>query len=305
MSKLSICYVTYHNRHGLANRLRLHCLAYAYALKTQRKLIVEWQRNDYCYATYHDLFVGGPSLAQLPSWERWYFRFAKRLDYGSFEPGTLSDGSGVESLVDLPSRVVDVSNLEANTERGSRLGSYHQEVIKSLTPRPEIEQKVNEFLRHFKSPIVGIHVRLGDFVSKYGGALPPVDRYVAIVQRIAKFQPDTVFIVVSDGDEETLKPLLDAGECRVRPKVNSRQTLEGMQDALADILILATTDILVTTPYSSFGSFAAMLGSKPLVYASVNWERQLDAYITKVPRLIAPNSSSNKFSHGYLKLCLE
>lgn len=280
MIRFGARYVTYHNEDGLANRLRLHCLAYAYALKTERKLVVDWERNANCYATYHDLFVGGPpSFMLLHPWERWYFRFARRFDCYSFERATLSDGSGVELLVDPPNQVVQVSNLNASTGGGSRLSHYYQEVIKSLTPRPVLEERSNQFLCQFKSPTVGIHLRLGDFVSKYGTALPAVERYVAIVQRIAKFWPDTVFILVSDGDEEALVPLLAAGKCRFRPKVNTRQTLEGMQEALVDLLILAATDLVVSTPYSSFGGFAAMLGNKPIIRATEDWQQRLDEAI--------------------------
>ena len=278
--RVGIHYATYNNHDGLANRLRLHCLAYAYALKTKRKLVIDWKRNASCDATYHDLFLSGPSsFTMLPHWERLYFRLARRFDRYSFESNTLLNGSGVESLVDLPNRVVDVSNLDASVERGSRLGPYHQEVIKSLSPQIEIKEKVNQFLCQFKSPTVGIHVRLGDFVNKYGAALPSMERYVAIIQKITKFCPDAVFILVSDGDEEALKPLLSAGKCKVRPKVNMRQSLEGMQDALTDLLILSATDLVVSTPNSSFGGLAAIIGNKPIVRATEDWERTLNEAI--------------------------
>lgn len=276
--KLDIRYVTYNIRSGLANRLRMHCLTYAYALKTQRKLVVNWQRNTNCYATYHDLFIDGtPSLTSLPPWERWYFRFVKRFDVSSFKADVLSDGCIVEDLVDLPTRVVDMSNIDAFSGRRSRLGIYHTRAIKSLIPRTEIIQRVDRFLCHFKSSsTVGIHVRLGDFVSKYGDTMPPIERYVAIIQRISELRSNTVFILVSDGDEEALVPLLDTGKCVMRPKANTRTTIEGMQDALADLLILATTDFVVSTPYSSFGGFAAMFGDKPIVRATAEWQQDLD-----------------------------
>ncbi|WP_143755411.1 hypothetical protein [Gloeocapsopsis sp. IPPAS B-1203] len=269
-------YVTYFNGDGLANRLRLHCLAYAYALNTKRKLIVNWKRNNNCYATYHDLFVGGPcSYELLGLGERLFFRSVKRFDCYSFEEGRLTNGENVESLINPPHRVVSVSNLEASTGGGSRLGSYHQEVLKSLLPRPEIEERVSQFMAQFKSPTVGIHVRQGDFINKYNTALPPVKRYVAIVRLLAQLWPSAVFILVSDGNEEVLMPLLDTGKCKIREKVNERHTLEGVQDALIDLLILARTNLVISTPYSSFGGFAAMLGNKPIVRAQEDWETQL------------------------------
>ena len=280
MKNFGIRYVTYDNYDGLANRLRLHCLAYAYALKTKRKLIVNWKRNANCYATYHDLFVGGPySFTLLSQWERLYFRFVKRFDCYSFEPDTWLDGDGVETLENVPNRVVEVSNLDASTGKGSRFGLYHKEVIRSLIPRPEIQENVNQFLYQLNSPTVGIHVRLGDFVDKYGAALPSVEHYFAIIQRITKLWPDAVFILVSDGDKEKLSPLFNAGNCKIRPKINTRRTIEGMKDALVDLLVLAATDLVVSTPYSSYGGFAAMLGNKSIIRATEGWEQKLDKAI--------------------------
>ena len=51
-------YVTYDGLDGLANRLRLHFLAHAYALQSRRRLVTQWVRNENCYAGYHDLFDG-------------------------------------------------------------------------------------------------------------------------------------------------------------------------------------------------------------------------------------------------------
>ena len=276
--KLDIRYVTYDVSSGLANRLRMHCLTYAYALKTERKLVVNWHRNTSCYAVYHDLFVDeAPSLTSLSPWEGWYFRLVKKLDVGSFKPNVLSNDCSVEDLVDLPAKVVDMSDIDAFSGRRSRLGIYHERVVKSLIPRTEILRKVDQFLCTLKSAaFVGIHVRLGDFVSKYSDKMPPIERYVAIVQKISELRPNTVFIVVSDGDEEALSPLLDTGKCIMRPKVNTRITIEGMQDALVDLLILAKTDFVVSTPYSSFGGFAAMFGNIPIVRASAEWRQDLE-----------------------------
>ncbi|MCC7192978.1 MAG: hypothetical protein IT444_09385 [Phycisphaeraceae bacterium] len=278
---MNLHYVTYSEPSGLANRLRLHCLAHAYALKTGRKLVTNWKRNSHCFATYRDLFVGGPSeLGELQKCEQFYFRLVRRFRRSTFENGNLPDGKGVEWLPDLPEALVDISNVKANTGTGSRLGSYHSQVIANLEPLPEIKEAAADFLGKFQAPLIGIHVRLGDFVKKYQESLPPMDRYVAMLRHISAVRPAAVFILVSDGDEQFLAPLLATGRCHMRPKKNTRSTVDGIKDALTDLWMLASTDLVIGTPYSSFSGFAAMMRNKPILRASADWMMKVDAALT-------------------------
>ena len=278
-------YVTYLERSGLANRLRLHCLAQAYALKTGRTLVVDWKPNRHCHATYDDLFLAGPpSLDSLPPAERKTIRLARIFNSHSYGRGTLPNNLGVDALNDSPKRLVILKpDLEASVENGSRLGRYHKAVIDGLNPKPEINSAIARFLENIPSMRVGLHVRMGDFVKKYGSSLPPISRYIDIVSAILVKRPDANIVLVSDAEEEELRPLLAAVKCHTRDKINIRTSTEGIRDALVDMMVLAQTDLVISTPSSSFSAVAAMLGSKPLLRADENWESKLPAILNAIP----------------------
>ncbi|MFC1660020.1 hypothetical protein ACFL3S_00960 [Gemmatimonadota bacterium] len=286
-------YVTYTNHWGLANRLRLHCVAYAYARKTGRQLVLTWRRNRFCHARYHDLFVGGPpSLGALTLRERVRIRLARGLSCRTFGKGTLPEGRGIDFIPDSHHTLIHLHHdLEASMHFGSRLGDFHEDVVRSMIPRPEVQERATPVLAEFDGPTVGIHVRRGDFFRYLGDEMPPIERFVAIIQETAKLIPDATFFIASDGSEEDLKPVLNAGNCVIRPRVTARGRLEGIRDALADLLILAATDFVVSTPKSSFGGFAAyILGGKPIVRADAGWRSELDQ-VLKSPSLVRTDAA--------------
>lgn len=279
-------YVTYTDQSGLANRIRMHCIAHAYALKTGRKLIVNWKRNKSCFAKYHDIFsAGASSLEMLPASERLYFHLARFFSARSFRKGMLANRLGVDALPEVSEKVVVLrQGLEASTEHGSRFGNFHNEVINSLVPNPDVRSVVDKFLQPFNQPLVGIHIRMGDFIQEHGDSLPPIQNYIEIAKEIHKHRPDVCFIVASDGSESELEPLFSAVKCYMRPRNPSRADIGGIRDALTDIFVLSHTDLVVSTPRSSFSAVAAMIGGRPLLRASSTWQEELPVLIEALPK---------------------
>lgn len=271
-------YVTYVNDSGLANRLRLHCLAYAYALRTNRKLVVDWARNSYCFANYHDLFEGGPpSVGDLPILERLVFRVLKRTHRRVFTNQFLSGSHQVDSFPDVPQRVVLFHpDVHAGVQWGGRLGRYRQATLDSLVPRQEIARKAQEFSAGIGSPSVGLHIRQGDFRDIYGEDFARPDRFLAIARNIQDRMPNVSFVLATDADDATVRCFCEELPCQFRPRLNSRDDTDGIREALVDMLVLSRTDLVVSTPDSSFGGFAAFMGSKPLVRADGAWKEQFD-----------------------------
>lgn len=278
-------YITYTNNHGLANRLRLHVMAHAYALYRKRQLVVNWKRNASCYATYHDLFLDGPpALSQLGFRQRAELLANRILSCRSFNRGDVAKGQTIEDLPQCRRRLVHFrQDLNANVERGSRLGRYHQQVLEALRPRPEITTIVDDITAGFSSMTVGLHIRLGDFQDKYGSRLPPLERYIKIASTVKMLAPDAEFYLVSDAPVERLSPLIDAVGARHRTTSARRDSLEGIRDALADIYILAATRLIISTPYTSFSAFAAFLGDRPLFQAHDDWQ----SVSARLPQVIA------------------
>lgn len=288
-------YVTYSNNDGLANRLRLHCLAEAYSFKTGRRLIVEWQRNEKCFATYHDLFLSGPQAYEALAWpEQWVVRRARyhpRLhDNHIFTREALESLQTIDLLPNVPNRVAHFEPyVNATLHFGSgKLDGYRQDVLDTLKPRPEIARQADAFIASIPAPRIGIHMRLGDFVSAssgepppfWGGFRTPVERFIAIAQSVSERLPNASFMLVSDGQDDELLPFTSAINCRRRERTNNRNTLPGVRDALTDLLLLSRCDFIIGTPNSSFNEFASFLGNAPLIVAAeTSWQNNLEAVL--------------------------
>jgi hypothetical protein len=113
---------------------------------------------------------------------------------------------------------------------------------------------------------VGMHLRFGDFrpadgVRDYRGlwnTTLPMDWYVNIARRLRlELGESTQFLVVSDGDAEQLRPLLEAVPCVT--------TADIPDSDCSDLLALADADLLVCS-VSSYSQWAAFLSQAPYLW---------------------------------------
>lgn len=110
---------------------------------------------------------------------------------------------------------------------------------------------------------IGMHVRLGDFrpansAQNYRGlwniALP-MDWYLNIARHLrCEFGDEAQFLVISDGNLEQLRPLLEAVPCVT--------TADIPDSDCSDLLALADADLLVCS-ISSYSQWAAFLSEAP------------------------------------------
>jgi len=124
---------------------------------------------------------------------------------------------------------------------------------------------------HPDKPVIGMHVRLGDFLppsselgmykGRFNCALP-LQWYCNIAHSIySKLGESVQFLVVSDGTREQLQPLLDT--------VPAFTTSDLPDSDCSDLLALAKADLLVCS-VSSFSSIAAFLSEVPYLWFEPN-----------------------------------
>ena len=113
---------------------------------------------------------------------------------------------------------------------------------------------VEKALAKAESPVVGIHVRRGDFA--FTPWLTPLEYFQKRVSQIreasGKCLPVTIF---SDGSDNELAPLLDM------PRVKRAST----NPEIVDILLLSRSQVLVTCPASTFSNWAAFLSGGVII----------------------------------------
>lgn len=117
-----------------------------------------------------------------------------------------------------------------------------------------LTKDVKEALSGAESPIVGIHIRRGDFA--FTPWLTPLVYFNKRINQIrevsGKCLPVTIF---SDGTDEDLASLLDMPEVR-RASTNFE---------IVDILLLSRSQVLVTCPASTFSNWSAFLSDGIIV----------------------------------------
>ncbi len=119
---------------------------------------------------------------------------------------------------------------------------------------------------HSGKVLVGMHVRLGDFVAptaladyrRVANASLPIDWFCNIAESLQRaFAEDWQLLLVSDGGPERLQPLLSRYPCIITGDIPHGDC--------SDVLALAAADLLVCSA-SSYSSLAASLSESPYLW---------------------------------------
>ncbi len=256
-------YVAYFGCAGLANRLRAHVIASAYALRTGRILVPCWVNNEQLGCEFSDLF-------DFDALEGINFRTIRRVGYLKHIAAAQGDMSDYqEDLVFFKTRWQYV-NLDYLL-RASR--PHCNSFQKWIEPRAEITSFVERSVASWPQSVLGVHVRRGDKVGEGWGLSN--SRYVAAMRRVLAEMPEgTGIFLASDASPEELQEIYDAFPGRIVPSIDrpeclegARGSLPGARGSLVDLLLLSRASRLILTPGSTFGEFAGQISNAPVIYA--------------------------------------
>jgi hypothetical protein len=134
---------------------------------------------------------------------------------------------------------------------------------RNLLPVDEIQETLNRMQRqHFDGcDVTGVHIRRNDhltFMKKDHRLVCPTSMFVKAMENVLHTNPGTrFFLATDDKNEEKLIMRLFPGAVIVYEKAErSRNTTEGMQDALVDWLLLSKTSRIIASYASSFSEEA-------------------------------------------------
>lgn len=252
--------VTYLAYRGLANRLRAHILAQDFALRTERKLVVNWPETPECCAKFDNLFVWEDEDRNIPNKDYCLVRYDHHKDKSSHDLAVNLPHKSV--ILDIHWQFVDRRAFE------TRLGEHLDAARSYLIPKPDILQEVEKLSLNWSVSTIGVHIRRGDFTTKANQGLG-LERYSRSIRKALEIMGgDTTIYLASDGSKEEISPLLKEFGARIinRPSL-PRTSREGVRSALIDMLLLSRTQFLILTPISTFGEMAAFLGKVPYTYA--------------------------------------
>ena len=287
---------------GLANRLRGIASAKILADHTGRRLLVNWEPSETeCNITWEDLFVN-----QL---ERYH------LPFSSFQKGVdLYDDTGSHDfywevpqlLAQNKSDVIAIRtfrNLKPKgmTERDFRRAKSR--FYNSLVPISAVDSVVSKLQeRHFKdNDVIGVHIRRTDYYSYMGknmSSIAPTGLFVRTMRDILRKNSKTKFFLATDdkNEEQLVGNNLEDAVIVYGKKAMRRSTVEGMQDALIDWLLLSRTSRIIGSYRSSFNEEASIIN---MIELETIPKRALLLNLKAHYRLMKAEGLKNVFSYSY------
>lgn len=126
-------------------------------------------------------------------------------------------------------------------------------------PVPALQQRIDEVSRTFGNRCVGVHIRRTDNLSSINES--PTKLFVDRMQMMVQSDKDTCFYLASDSSEEKSKMKAIFGE-RILTFVTdlSRNSVQGIQDALVELYVLSKTKMILGSVKSSYSETAAQIG---------------------------------------------
>ncbi len=255
---------------GLCNRMRTLLCAIGFCEMTERRLVICW-----------------PTTPSLPFREKLHRFVTKRPHPRTFD-ASLSD------LWDLPYREVTQAEFQAQTTREDSaaitlppeqhipdpamparvvylrtiawfdrgLPMHPSKYSDRLRLTPMLKGRLDDYLRNELrggSPLIGVHIRSNLAHQKTANTSPP-EWFENRMAELLKQYPRAAFYLSADSSEVSKRihrrfPGIVRELCQP-PGYNSR---EGIQKGLLDLHILAATQYIVGSYYSSFSDMAVLL----------------------------------------------
>lgn len=256
---------------GLCNRMRVINSAYILAEKRGDKLIVLWKNCEELNCPFEELFELPPDI--------------KIINFRSnFNPKKLF-------LQLTASQRINNAQIEQNKTDGV----LHEDFYKALKPKvylftwehfypsadyhlfvpiQKIRERILDITKNFGSHAVGVHIRRTDHTWAINNSSSK-SFSLAIAEELKK-QTDSVFYVATDdaGEEAALKKEFPDKILSNPNKTLSRNSVEGIQDALIDLICLASTTKIFGSYYSSFTDIAADWNKIPKIIIGKNTEEK-------------------------------
>jgi hypothetical protein len=257
---------------GLCNRMRAIDSGMALARHLGRDLHVVWTMRRELNCRFDRLFESLPGvrmyqLPRLPT--RVYFRLLRfgvhRLAFrDAFEQSRITALLKEKKPIDTLCRPGGIYIRTCSRFFGQK------PLFTSFKPVRAIQDVVDARVAAFGPRTIGVHVRRGDNVRSIEQS--PIERFIEVLGEEVARAPETTFFVATDAPDEEAR-LRRAFPDRVltHPKRTlSRDDPRGIEDALVDLMCLASTQKVVGSYWSSFSTTAAAIRDIERTIITVN-----------------------------------
>lgn len=263
---------------GLCNRMQAIAAAKALAAAAEADLVVFWDINDDLGVPYEELFVHDGafrvhnvdprlslrqtlmflSYANLQTVRGVPTRWIARLAFGGrtlsqVQPGD-HDGAKLEAWVRGGQRSLISSWRTFYGEPDVDFGFF--------TLHPDERAEADAVSAGFDGKTIGVHIRRTDNANAIRRS--PTDAFVAAMRQAVAEDPETRFFLTTDcGETQARIAGLFGERVTTRERRISRESLDGMRDAVVDLYLLSRTARIYGSYFSSFSETAAAIGRIP------------------------------------------
>lgn len=260
---------------GFGNRLKAFVSSYIYAKLLKLPLYVCWEKDEVCNIDYQDVFEAHPEINTVSLNE---VQDLKYCYFGRVHTNTLFDK--IEQAVADTDNPNDYILIEGGHEfkhpSMNRLEfiSRKQQLYTSLRFTEVIRSKVSEYQDKHKYNI-GIHYR--DVIPKYDDGdinntdivhftkNSPLDSFYEIIKKIKSDNTNILIVSNTDTCFNMLQTEFPKLQFHRRCPGSERNTSNGMIDAIVDMLLLSTCDLIIGSYFSSFSDEASFFKLVPKI----------------------------------------
>lgn len=266
-------------RSGLGNRLKVLCSGLALAEATDRDFRMLWPTDrPSCGAGFSDLFDN-----VLPVHDMIAADLDRRL---SSEDWWIDDGLFSDLPDPLSDHRVDLRYCHVDWLVGDHEGVRHREIraaaeerLTDLRPNPAISTRIDATVEQIVRPAIGVHARRGDFLSSRYHVAGNLEAVIAQTREQLDRGARTVVLVTDDGagpdlagsrSEETgvrraFRQAFGERVVETVPRSLDRTSRLAIEDAVVDLWVLRSTDVVIGTEGSSFSELGAAGRGVPLI----------------------------------------
>lgn len=254
---------------GLANRLRVIMSVLHLSASAQDNLSIRvvWRSNKECGAWFEDLFL--PIRQENITFCHGSYADEVSSRHNLWLPALLRIGRYSTQQDDITPSAFPVRKIlgqggKIHISTCHALCDYDSGKVKEVfRPHQDIMDTVESFTESFSAHTLGVHIRRTD--NKQSILHSPLSEFEKRMDTyIEQFADAKIFLC---SDEKRVKDFFQQryGErLLTRQAVLSRNSLQGMQDAVADLWCLARTQTVIGSYYSSFSDTAVEIGGQPL-----------------------------------------
>lgn len=275
---------------GLANRMRAIAsgISLANALGYDYKII--WSRNADLFASFDDIFAPVDAIISkitYPSELKYRLLYSVPRKKNLFITALTLRRFGLTFIDNTPlmNKVIHVDTGEALfcaiSERKKRDSDvfiqsgleyypFSQELYRALfNPSEKIMERAETIINGLGANAYGLHIRRTDNAMSI--ATSPDELFIDKINQILATDSTARFFLASDSLEVKKKLRNMYGDAVVfQDKATSRDSTDGMIDAVVDMIALSRTKHIYGSFYSSFSEAASMLSGVPLTQLTLS-----------------------------------